>query len=77
MRWLCIEAARQLAVDLELVSLLNEWRTIFGNPYLKTVNFALGEMALVDSADNPTGDDAWGAGRLDARTAFANGLIGE
>ena len=59
------------------VSLLNEWRVLWGNPYLKTVNFALGEMALAESAYNPTGDDSWGAGRLDSRTAFANGLIGE
>ena len=59
------------------VALLNEWRTFFGNPYLKTVNFALGEMALQASAYNPTGSDDWGAGRLDAREAFANGLIGE
>ena len=59
------------------IALLNEWRMFFGNPYLRTVNFALGEMALVGSAYNPTGADDWGAGRLDSREAFANGLIGE
>ena len=59
------------------VALLNEWRTVWGNPLLRTVRFGLGEMALQDSAYNPTGADDWGAGRLDAREAFANGLIGE
>ncbi len=59
------------------VALLNEWRFFFGNPYLRTVNFALGEMAVVDSAYNPTSADDWGAGRLDSRAAFAYGLIGE
>ena len=59
------------------LALLNEWRWFFGHPYLRTVNFALGEMALQDSAYNPTGADDWGAGRLDARAAFANGLVGE
>lgn len=59
------------------VALLNEWRVFFGNPYLRTVNFGLGEMALVDSAYNPTGADDWGAGRLDSRVAFAYGLIAE
>ena len=34
-------------------------------------------MALTDSAYNPTGSDEWGAGRLDSRAAFANGLVGE
>ena len=58
------------------VALLHEWRAENGNTFLKTVNFALGEMALTDSAYNPTGTDEWGAGRLDSRAAFANGLVG-
>ncbi len=57
-------------------ALLNEWRTIFGVPILFTANFALAELALESSADNPTGATDWDTGRLDARGAFDYGLAG-
>lgn len=60
------------------VALLNEQVEVLGFPVLQTVNFALAELALQSSAYNPdpANLDDWGAGRLDARGAFDNGLLG-